>query len=85
MKKRTAWNAKNDLFQRKGRIRMSCLVLHNRQHVKERGKSALWRWLETERCGSNNLALSAPVARVFAVAAGDVFTVEQVIDVNRNG
>ncbi len=85
MKKRTAWNAKNDLFQRKGRIRMSCVVLHNRQHVKGRGISAPWRWLETERCGSNNLTLCAPVACVFAIAAGDVFAVEQVIDVNGNG
>ena len=82
MKQRTAWNAKNDLLQSKGRIRMNCVVLHNRQHVKGRGKSAPRRWLETERCGRNNLTLCAPEAAISLEAAGNVFTIKQIVYVD---
>ncbi len=40
--------------------------------------------LETEGCGCNDLTFCAPEAAISVKAAGDVFTIEQVVNMQRH-
>ncbi len=62
-------------------VSVRSLFLHS-DNLIEGAANRARRWLETEGGGGDDLTSGAPVAGVFAVATGDIFAVEQVVDVD---
>lgn len=79
MEQRAPRHAKTDVIQRKG-----CFLVVRMLHDNP------WRYgriprpflSETEGCSTNNLAIGAPVAGIFAVAGGDILAIKQVVNVD---
>ncbi|EDJ1931190.1 hypothetical protein GE969_13575 [Salmonella enterica] len=63
---------------------MNVVFLHRSQLVKRARQAVPKKKLETEGCRCNDLTFCAPETAVRLEAAGDVFAVEQIINVNRN-
>ncbi len=81
MKQCAARHTESDTIQCEGGFSVRSLFLHSGNLVEGAANRAR-RWLETEGCGSDDLASGAPVAGVFAIAAGDIVAVKQVVDVD---
>lgn len=81
MEQCAARHTESDAIQREGGFCVRSLFLHS-DNLIEGAANRARRWLVTEGGGGDDLTSGAPVAGVFAVATGDIFAVEQVVDVD---